>query len=185
MVFSLTRGKLALFCSSPLSVRFITTLSLQSTCSSCRAFRIGFVSYGSPPGTPISRSASCRELGLFRTWAPLRNWLCFAQLLPGGASRPRPPAPIPGHPGKIGFVLHDQLAGAPGSGAGSRLSTRRSPSKLGSFCIFRPLAPCPGRAELGLFRTKVQGSGTGCQLADPRPLKPDPCPNWLCSSAAV
>jgi hypothetical protein len=33
------------------------------------------------------------------------NWLCFAQLLPVGVSRP--PAPIPGRPRQIGFVSHD------------------------------------------------------------------------------
>jgi hypothetical protein len=43
------------------------------------------------------------------------------------------------------------------------------------------------RSKLALFRTKVQGTGLGvrCQVADPRPLKPDPWANWLCFARLV
>ena len=73
---------------------------------------------GTLPTSPDWTSAA--KLGLFRTLdagaeppvgpgtsTPVRaNWLCFAQSILRGLSKPCHPAPISGHPGTIGFVLH-------------------------------------------------------------------------------
>ncbi len=48
--------------------------------------------------------------------------------------------------------------------------------ELGSFRVFRPLAPCSGRAELGLFRTKAQGAGAGNRVSTRRSLIPESRP---------
>ena len=73
------------------------------------------------------------KLASFRTFRPRRS---------------RPPAPIPGRSGEIGFVLHNRSSS-------QRLRPARPRRELGSFRIFCPPGPRPGpsRAKLGLFRT--------------------------------
>jgi hypothetical protein len=80
-------------------------------------FRMIGPAAGSAPAGPRKLALFCRSLlhvrftitPFLQGTCPSRrsggNWLCFAQLLPVGVSRP--PAPIPGRPRQIGFVSHD------------------------------------------------------------------------------
>jgi hypothetical protein len=122
-------------------------------------FRIGFVLRDRKvPKTPVT---ICRNTSYLH-FAPSGNWVRFAQLLPGGASRPQPPAPIPGRSGEIGFVSHNWPAQAGGGKPqGWRPATGLSPirnvvtpgsdrgpksaiEKLASFCTI-------GSGQLGSF----------------------------------
>jgi hypothetical protein len=90
-------------------------------------------------------------LGSFRTFDTTRLG-SFCTLGPGGAGRGdlAAPRPLPIRRPQIGFVSHDCPSALRGLGD---LARHLPGGKLGSFRIFCPPKPCPGRAKLGSFRT--------------------------------